>query len=86
MIDGGSATSVPFIHAADADGDGGRGLFLVEMMAAGWGAHHDEAGNAVWFHVADSARWHLRAHRRSFLWCPALRSFRKRRFSYGDAP
>ncbi|WP_197048877.1 hypothetical protein [Streptosporangium roseum] len=26
----------------------------MEMMASGWGTHHDdEAGNAVWFHVAD---------------------------------
>lgn len=54
VIDDGSATSVPFIRAANADSDGGRGLFLVEMVAAGWGTHHDdEAGNAVWFHVAD---------------------------------
>ncbi|MEV4185010.1 ATP-binding protein [Streptosporangium canum] len=54
VIDDGSATSVPFIRAANADSDGGRGLFLVEMMASGWGTHHDdEAGNAVWFHVAD---------------------------------
>ncbi|MEV0420415.1 ATP-binding protein [Streptosporangium canum] len=54
VIDDGSATSVPFIRAANADSDGGRGLFLVEVMAAGWGTHHDdEAGNAVWFHLAD---------------------------------
>ncbi|MEV6865778.1 ATP-binding protein [Streptosporangium subroseum] len=56
VIDDGSAGSVPFVRAAEADSDGGRGLFLVEVMAAGWGTHRDdEAGNAVWFHLFDGS-------------------------------
>ncbi|MEV4747805.1 ATP-binding protein [Streptosporangium sp. NPDC049248] len=52
VIDDGSATSLPFVRAADFDSDGGRGLLLVETMATAWGTHHDpEAGTAVWFHL-----------------------------------
>ncbi|MGC5009576.1 ATP-binding protein [Streptosporangium sp. DT93] len=53
VIDDGSEASLPFVRATGLDSDGGRGLFLVEAMAAGWGVHHDtEAGTAVWFRVA----------------------------------
>jgi anti-sigma regulatory factor (Ser/Thr protein kinase) len=59
VIDDGAAGSIPFVRAAEADSDGGRGLFLVEVMAAGWGTHHDdEAGNAVWFHLPDGTAGH----------------------------
>ncbi|MER6173280.1 ATP-binding protein, partial [Streptosporangium sp. NPDC001681] len=37
VIDDGSATSLPFVRAADFDSDGGRGLLLVEAMATAWG-------------------------------------------------
>ncbi|MEV7011234.1 ATP-binding protein [Streptosporangium sp. NPDC051022] len=56
VIDDGSAASLPFVRAATLDGDGGRGLFMVELLSTRWGVHHDaEAGNAVWFHLADTA-------------------------------
>ncbi|WP_371783184.1 ATP-binding protein [Streptosporangium subroseum] len=61
VIDDGSAGSIPFVRAAEADSDGGRGLFLVEVMAADWGTHHDdEAGTAVWFHLPDGTTGHNR--------------------------
>lgn len=57
VIDDGSDGSLPFVRAATADGDGGRGLFMVESMSARWGVHHDdEGGNAVWFHLPDGRR------------------------------
>ncbi|WP_271216489.1 ATP-binding protein [Streptosporangium carneum] len=59
VIDDGSAASLPFVRAATPDGDGGRGLLMVELLSARWGVHHDdEAGNAVWFHLPDSTTGH----------------------------
>ncbi len=59
VIDDGSARSLPFIRAATPDGDGGRGLFMVEALSTRWGVHHGpEAGNAVWFHLADGGVHH----------------------------
>lgn len=55
VIDDGSATSVPFIRAADADSDGGRGLLLVDLIATGWGACRDTTGNIVWFRLPVTA-------------------------------
>ena len=52
VIDDGSDTSVPVICEASLEGDGGRGLWMVNAMADAWGFHHDdEAGNAVWFRM-----------------------------------
>ncbi|WP_433224653.1 ATP-binding protein [Microtetraspora malaysiensis] len=52
VIDDGSATSVPSVRGASDDGDGGRGLWMVNAMADAWGFHHDdEVGNAVWFRI-----------------------------------
>ncbi len=51
VIDAGSSASVPAVRDADADGVGGRGLFLVDLLAADWGAYYGETGNAVWFRV-----------------------------------
>ncbi|WP_051864754.1 ATP-binding protein [Streptosporangium roseum] len=53
VIDDGSATSVPFVRAADSDG--GRGLLLVDLIATGWGACRDATGNVVWFHLPAAA-------------------------------
>ncbi|MEV8635140.1 ATP-binding protein [Streptosporangium sp. NPDC051023] len=59
VIDDGSAVSLPFVRAATPDGDGGRGLLMVELLSARWGVHHDdETGNAVWFHLPDSTTNH----------------------------
>ncbi|MBB2909028.1 anti-sigma regulatory factor (Ser/Thr protein kinase) [Streptosporangium becharense] len=53
VIDDGSPGSIPFLRATGADSESGRGLHLVEAIAARWGAHHGVGtGNAVWFRVA----------------------------------
>ncbi|MGS2644082.1 ATP-binding protein [Streptosporangium sp. LJ11] len=51
VTDDGSAASAPAVRVPEADDDGGRGLWLVEMVAAGWGSHRDDAGGSVWFRV-----------------------------------
>lgn len=63
VIDEGSVTSKPTVHESGPDCDGGRGLFLVNLMATAWGIHHDdESGNTVWFHVRkDQAGEHAAA-------------------------
>ncbi|MET8340268.1 ATP-binding protein [Streptosporangium canum] len=54
VTDDGSATSTPAVHVPDADSDGGRGLWLVDLLATAWGSsrHDDEAGRSVWFQVS----------------------------------
>ncbi|GAA4235938.1 hypothetical protein FHR32_001073 [Streptosporangium album] len=53
VTDDGSATSSPAVHVPDADANGGRGLWLVDLLATAWGSRHDdEAGRSVWFQVA----------------------------------
>ncbi len=51
VIDDGSATSVPFVQKVTQESGGGRGLWMVSVMADAWGARHEDAGNAVWFRV-----------------------------------
>ncbi len=52
VADAGSATSAPVAGIAAADSDGGRGLWLVDMIATAWGSRHDgEMGRTVWFQV-----------------------------------
>ena len=48
VTDDGSATSAPAVQVPGFGGDGGRGLWLVALLAARWGARHDEAGTVVW--------------------------------------
>jgi len=58
VIDDGAAT-VPRVGGAespefpvcDEESEGGRGLFLVEMLASAWGTYDDGSGRAVWFEV-----------------------------------
>ncbi|MFC0862875.1 ATP-binding protein [Sphaerimonospora cavernae] len=50
--DGGSATSTPAVRVPDAADDGGRGLWLVDLLATAWGARQDGTGGSVWFRVA----------------------------------
>ncbi|WP_449062207.1 ATP-binding protein [Planomonospora algeriensis] len=52
VADGGSVTGAPTMHVPEVDDDGGRGLWLVNLLAAAWGSHHGEAGGSVWFRVA----------------------------------
>jgi hypothetical protein len=35
----------------NGDGEGGRGLGLVEVLAAGWGITGGPAGRTVWFEL-----------------------------------
>ncbi|MFF3440273.1 ATP-binding protein [Streptosporangium sp. NPDC002721] len=51
VTDDGSAASVPAVRVPEAGDDGGRGLWLVEMVAARWGSRRDDAGGSVWFQV-----------------------------------
>jgi anti-sigma regulatory factor (Ser/Thr protein kinase) len=55
VTDAGSATRAPVARVADADSDGGRGLWLVNLIATAWGSscHDGEAGRSVWFQVAE---------------------------------
>lgn len=41
----------PQLQAADPDALDGRGLTIVEMLAARWGMHDDPFGKTVWFEV-----------------------------------
>nr|WP_246497200.1 ATP-binding protein [Sphaerisporangium rubeum] len=53
VTDAGSATSAPVARVVEADSEGGRGLWLVNMIATAWGSHcDDEAGRTVWFQAA----------------------------------
>ena len=51
VVDGGSATTAPAVRVPDADAEGGRGLWLVDLLATVWGVHQDDAGGSVWFRV-----------------------------------
>ncbi|WP_344895163.1 ATP-binding protein [Actinomadura meridiana] len=52
VIDDGAKDSAPQIDAReDIEKEGGRGLFIVETLADGWGTHVDEHGRNVWFEV-----------------------------------
>jgi len=52
VTDDGSATNAPAVRVPEADDDGGRGLWLVDLLATKWGSHHDDAGRSVWYQVA----------------------------------
>ncbi|MFC4588198.1 ATP-binding protein [Sphaerisporangium corydalis] len=54
VIDEGSPERVPSVQDADVDGDGGRGLWLVEQIASTWGVRENLTGRAVWFEISDS--------------------------------
>ncbi|MEU9831943.1 ATP-binding protein [Streptosporangium sp. NPDC048047] len=53
VTDDGSATSAPAVHVPRTDDDGGRGMWLVALLATTWGAsgNDDEAGRSVWFEM-----------------------------------
>ncbi|WP_344969495.1 ATP-binding protein [Streptosporangium fragile] len=53
VTDDGSAVSAPAVRVPEPDEDGGRGLWLVDLLATAWGSHHGEAGGSVWFLVAE---------------------------------
>lgn len=49
VSDAGSATGAPAVRTPDDDG--GRGLWLVDTIAAEWGCRQDETGGSVWFRL-----------------------------------
>ncbi|GGL07384.1 hypothetical protein GCM10014719_06840 [Planomonospora parontospora subsp. antibiotica] len=53
VTDDGSAAGVPAVRVAEPDDDGGRGLWLVDLLATEWGYRRDEAGGSVWFRLPD---------------------------------
>ncbi len=54
-------SSEPRLHDDDDDGSGvltgGRGLRIVDALAADWGFTGDELGRVVWFETAGKADW-----------------------------
>ncbi|MEV4746403.1 ATP-binding protein [Streptosporangium sp. NPDC049248] len=52
VTDDGSVTSVPAVRVPEADDDGGRGLWLVDLLATEWGSRYDGASRSVWFQMA----------------------------------
>ena len=50
-----ASTEVPRRRFAGPDAEGGRGLGLLEQLAASWGTHEVEGGKAVWFTVRRAA-------------------------------
>ncbi len=42
---------LPTLRRADDSDEGGRGLFLVDVLAARWGARTTLRGKAVWFEL-----------------------------------
>ncbi|WP_433364794.1 ATP-binding protein [Streptosporangium sp. CA-115845] len=51
VTDDGSVTSAPAVRVPEADDDGGRGLWLVDLLATEWGFQHDGPGRSVWFQL-----------------------------------
>jgi hypothetical protein len=46
------APDVPVrVRSVDDDAEGGRGLFLVEHLATGWGSVADDTAKTVWFEL-----------------------------------
>lgn len=43
---------LPRIRRAEADDEGGRGLYLVDQLARRWGSRPTQEGKAVWFEVS----------------------------------
>ncbi|MEU4832498.1 ATP-binding protein [Streptosporangium sp. NPDC023615] len=52
VCDAGSGASAPHVRN-DPEAEGGRGMFLVDLLAEGWGMYDEPAGGArtVWFRV-----------------------------------
>lgn len=48
VTDDGSATSTPRLHPPTDDAEGGRGLLLVQALAARWGHYRQNSGRTVW--------------------------------------
>ncbi|HWG94645.1 MAG TPA: ATP-binding protein, partial [Mycobacteriales bacterium] len=51
VVDG-HAGRVPVVRQPDADAEGGRGLVIVQALAARWGSERLSAGKRVWCELA----------------------------------
>lgn len=60
-VHGDGDTSVPVLRPAHADPEAehGRGLFLVDALAATWGTEHTRRGQAVFFTLTWDQREHI---------------------------
>ncbi len=47
-----NSDAMPALRAFDRDAEGGRGLALLEALAAAWGADRRAGGKTVWFELA----------------------------------
>jgi anti-sigma regulatory factor (Ser/Thr protein kinase) len=47
-----ASPGVPARQDASPDADSGRGLLLVETLAAGWGTYREQLGKTVWARVS----------------------------------
>lgn len=52
VTDDGSAANAPAVRVPETDDDGGRGLWLVHLLAAAWGSRRDGTSRSVWFRIA----------------------------------
>ncbi|HEX6468950.1 MAG TPA: ATP-binding protein [Streptosporangiaceae bacterium] len=50
ITDEGGAAGAPHVRA-DLYAEGGRGLYLLDALAGGWGFRTDRAGTTVWFRL-----------------------------------
>ena len=46
-----SGATVPVLRPADSGAEGGRGLYLVDSLAARWGAQRDGDRTTTWFEL-----------------------------------
>jgi hypothetical protein len=52
--DGGSYFDAPYVAQPEPDAEHGRGLFLVDALAASWGSHATLSGRKTWFFITQS--------------------------------
>ena len=53
-----STPELPYESRPDLDHEGGRGLWLIEMLADRWGHHPQAPGKAVWFELLEPPTRH----------------------------
>lgn len=46
-----SNTTAPVLKRPDFNSRGGRGVWLVDVLASRWGFHPSPPGKAVWFEI-----------------------------------
>ncbi|MBF5083079.1 ATP-binding protein [Quadrisphaera sp. INWT6] len=59
-----AAAGAPMVRHVDADAESGRGMLLIDQLAAEWGVEPGPAGKAVWFRVNNDPEVTLRPSHR----------------------